>query len=148
MSAEIAHELQQQTIEEPRAVAQSLRARLLLGLGWLVVAAGVAWALVQPYRLTILHPHGQGFWWLVSEPPLYVVLAGIVFRLVVAKPLVKDLGLAGLRGHGGTSSDHAGRRDTASSVAPIDELSALPASLSRTRPSRPVDGATPAEAGR
>ena len=95
MSAEIAHELQQQAIEEPRAAARPLRARLLLGLGWLVVLAGVAWALAQPYRLTILHPHGQGFWWLVSEPPLYVVLAGIVFRVVVAKPLIEDLGEAG-----------------------------------------------------
>jgi hypothetical protein len=92
MSAEIAHELQQQqTHEEPRAVARSLRARVLLGLGWLVVLAGIVWAVIQPYRLTLLHPHGQGFWWLVSEPPLYVVLAGIVFRVVVAKPLVEDL---------------------------------------------------------
>lgn len=92
MSAEIAHELQQQqTVEHARTATQTLRARLVLGLGWAVMFAGVAWALVQPYRLTILHPHGQGFWWLVSEPPLYVVLAGVVFRLVVAKPLVQDL---------------------------------------------------------
>jgi hypothetical protein len=68
-----------------------LRPRILLGLGWLVVAAGIVWALIQPYRLTILHPHGQSFWWLVSEPPLYVILAGIVFRRVVARPLVEDL---------------------------------------------------------
>jgi hypothetical protein len=92
MGAEIAHELQQQqTVEHARAATHSLRARLVLGIGWLVMLAGVAWALAQPYRLTILHPHGQGFWWLVSEPPLYVVLAGVVFRLVVAKPLVEDL---------------------------------------------------------
>jgi hypothetical protein len=93
MSAEIAHELQQQQqpVVERRAAVRSLRARLVLGLGWLVVAAGVVWALAQPYRLTILHPYGQGFWWLVSEPPLYVILAGIVFRFVIAKPLVEDL---------------------------------------------------------
>jgi hypothetical protein len=86
MSAEIAHELEHQ-----RTVAHSLRARLVLGLGWAVVLAGVVWAVAQPYRLTFLHPHGQGFWWLVSEPPLYLVLAGVVFRLVVAGPLVEDL---------------------------------------------------------
>src|SRR5881394_4256552 len=90
MSAEIAHELQQQQSIE-HATARSLRARIVLGTGWLVVFAGVAWALAQPYRLTILHPGGEGFWWLVSEPPLYVVLAGVVFRLVVAGPLVADL---------------------------------------------------------
>jgi uncharacterized membrane protein len=131
MSAEIAHKLQQQ-----RTVAHSLRARIVLGIGWLVVLAGVVWALIQPYRLTLLHPFGQGFWWLVSEPPLYVVLAGIVFRLVIARPLVEDLESAGLRGHESMSPGRAGRRAPASSVA------------SRTRPARPVDGATPAEAGR
>jgi hypothetical protein len=88
MSAEFAHELQQQ---QAIARARPLRARIVLGIGWVVVLAGVVWALAQPYRLTILHPHAQGFWWLLSEPPLYVVLAGILFRLVVAKPLVEDL---------------------------------------------------------
>jgi hypothetical protein len=91
MSAEIAHELQQQTIDQRRAAARPLRARIVLGLGWATILAGVLWALAQPYRLTLLHPHGEGFWWLASEPPLYVVLAGVVFRLVVAKPLVQDL---------------------------------------------------------
>jgi hypothetical protein len=89
MSAEIAHQLKhQQAVERARP---SLRARIVLATGWVVVLAGVAWAIAQPYRLTILHPHGQGFWWLVSEPQLYVVLAGLVFRRVVAKPLVEDL---------------------------------------------------------
>lgn len=90
MSAEFAHELQQQ-----RTVEHALRARIVLAIGWLVMLAGVAWALVQPYRLTILHPYGQGFWWLVCEPPLYVVLAGLAFRLVVARSLVADLEGAG-----------------------------------------------------
>jgi hypothetical protein len=92
MSAEIAHELKhQQALEQGRPVTRSLRAHVILAAGWVVVFAGVAWAIAQPYRLTILHPSGHGFWWLVSEPPLYVVLAGLVFRRVVAKPLVEDL---------------------------------------------------------
>jgi hypothetical protein len=85
MSAEIAHELQ------AKARARSLRVRIVLGLGPLTVLAGVVWALAQPWRLTLLHPHGQGFWWLVSEPPLYVVLVGLLFRLVVAPGLAEDL---------------------------------------------------------
>jgi hypothetical protein len=143
MSAEIAHELHDQTIEHHR----SLRARIVLGLGPATILAGVVWALIQPYRLIFLHPHGEGFWWLVGgETPLFVVLAGIVFWRVVAIPLVKDLESGGLRGHGRVPPGRAGRRETASSVAPIAPLSALSASSSRGRPTHPVDEATPAEA--
>jgi len=60
-------------------------------LGPLTVAAGVVWAIVQPWRLTVLHPLHQGFWWLVVEPPLLVAGAGVLFTLVVAKPLLADL---------------------------------------------------------
>lgn len=60
-------------------------------LGPLTSFAGIVWAILQPYRVTLLHPHGQSFWWLVIEPPLLVVLAGLVFALVVAKPLLEDL---------------------------------------------------------
>jgi hypothetical protein len=42
-------------------------------------------------RALTLHPRGQGFWWLVVEPPLLVILAGLVFHLLVAQPLVRDL---------------------------------------------------------
>jgi uncharacterized protein (UPF0548 family) len=91
MSAEIAHEaVQQQTVE--RAATRSLRARVVLGLGPATMLAGLAWALWQPYRLTFLHPHGEGFWWLVGgEAPLFVVLVGLVFWRVVARPLAADL---------------------------------------------------------
>ena len=92
MSAEIAHELQQQqTIEQPGAVARSARARIVLGIGWLVTLAGVVWALAQPYRLTLLHPRGEGFWWLFVEPPLLVVVVGLLFYFVVLPGLLEDL---------------------------------------------------------
>jgi hypothetical protein len=52
---------------------------------------GVAWAFLQPYRLTLLHPRGQGFWWLFVEPPLLVVAVGIAFALFVAPGLIEDL---------------------------------------------------------
>jgi hypothetical protein len=70
---------------------RSARGRLILLLGPLTAVGGLLWALVQPYRITLLHPRGQGFWWLVVEPPLLVIGIGILFWLVVARPLVEDL---------------------------------------------------------
>jgi hypothetical protein len=93
MSAVDAPQSQQHAIE--RTETRSLRARIVLALGPATVLAGVAWAVAQPYRLTILHPHGQGFWWLVAEPPLYVVLAGLLFRFVVAPGLARDVDAQG-----------------------------------------------------
>jgi hypothetical protein len=63
----------------------------LLLLGPLTSLGGVVWAIVQPYRVTLLHPHGQGFWWLAVEPPLLVVIAGALFHLFVARMLLEDL---------------------------------------------------------
>jgi hypothetical protein len=73
----------------PRAVP--LRTLAISLLGPLTALAGVAWAIVQPYRVTLLHPHGQPFWWLAVEPPLLVVAAGVAFHLLVARPLVREL---------------------------------------------------------
>jgi ABC-type polysaccharide/polyol phosphate export permease len=70
---------------------RTARARLVWALGPATMLAGVAWAFLQPYRITLLHPHGQGFWWLAIEPPLLVVAAGIVFALLVAPGVIEDL---------------------------------------------------------
>lgn len=80
--------------ERPRARAHSLRALAVAALGPLTMLAGVVWAVAQPWRITLLHPHGQSFWWLFSEAPLFVVLAGAAFRLVVAPALLRDLAQA------------------------------------------------------
>jgi hypothetical protein len=69
----------------------SPRARAIALIGPVTVVAGIVWAIVQPYRLTLLHPHHQGFWWLAIEPPLLVMLAGVVFAVFVARPLLDDL---------------------------------------------------------
>jgi hypothetical protein len=74
-----------------QARRRSLRAATVNLIGPLTMLAGVGWAFLQPYRLTLLHPHGQGFWWLLSEPPLYVILVGLGFALLVAPPLIDDL---------------------------------------------------------
>ena len=89
MSADVAHELHRrkhtETTTRPPCV------RLVLAVGPLTALAGVLWAVAQPWRLTLLHPVGQGFWWLLAEPPLYVVLVGVLFRFVIAPGLVEDL---------------------------------------------------------
>jgi hypothetical protein len=73
------------------AERDSLRVRAVSMLGPLAVCAGAVWGLLQPYRITLLHPHGQGFWWLAVEPPLLVVLAGILFHLLVVPGVLADL---------------------------------------------------------
>jgi hypothetical protein len=70
---------------------RSLRGAAVNLIGPLTMLGGVVWAFVQPYRLTFLHPHGQGFWWLLSEPPLYVVLVGLAFAVLIAPALIEDL---------------------------------------------------------
>jgi hypothetical protein len=76
----------------PVAVAvRSLRVRAISLLGPTTMLGGLVWAVLQPYRLTLLHPHHQGFWWLAVEPPLLVAAAGLFFALAIARPLVADL---------------------------------------------------------
>ena len=84
MNAELVSEL-----EVPRQ--RTARARFVSAVGPLTALAGVIWAIVQPYRLTILHPHGEGFWWLFVEPPLLVIAVGLFFYFAIAPGLLDDL---------------------------------------------------------
>jgi hypothetical protein len=72
------------------AARRSSRARVVLSLGPATALAGVVWALLQPYRITLLDP-GQGFWWYAVQPPLLVIAAGVLFHYVVARGVVVDL---------------------------------------------------------
>jgi amino acid transporter len=74
----------------PRA-RRAVRTPIVLSLGPLTVLAGIVWALAQPYRITLLHPFDQGFWWLFVEPPLWLIAAGICFHAFVAPGVVADL---------------------------------------------------------
>ena len=85
MNAELASQL------KARTARRSARALAVSALGPLTIVGGLAWAFLQPYRITLLHPHGQGFWWLVVEPPLLVMLVGILFAVVVVPGLLEDL---------------------------------------------------------
>ena len=85
MNAELVTEL-----EAPLQRATT-RARIMAALGPATALAGVVWALVQPDRITLLHPYGQGFWWLFVEPPLLVIAVGLFFHFVVVPGLLEDL---------------------------------------------------------
>ncbi len=70
---------------------RSLRALAVGAIGPVVILAGVAWAFLQPYRITLLHPHGESFWWLVVEPPLLVIATGLLFHFAVLPGLLEDM---------------------------------------------------------
>ncbi|GIU94153.1 MAG: hypothetical protein KatS3mg012_0610 [Gaiellaceae bacterium] len=74
-----------------RAAHSTWRALALTAIGPLTVLAGVAWALVQPYRVTLLDPRAHGVWDHVVQPPLLVVTVGVLFHVVVVRPLVRAL---------------------------------------------------------
>lgn len=69
----------------------SWRGTAVLAIGPLTFVAAVAWALAQPYRLTMLDPATHGVWDHLAQPPLLVALVGVVFHLAVARPLVREL---------------------------------------------------------
>jgi hypothetical protein len=79
------------TIRASRTRRHDRRVQILSFVGPATSAAGVIWAILQPYRVTLFHPEGQSFWWLVAEPPLLVIAVGIVFSILVAHPLIADL---------------------------------------------------------
>jgi hypothetical protein len=67
------------------------RARIVSALGPATAAAGVIWAIAQPYRLTLLHLHGESFWWLAVEPPLLVIAVALLFHFLILPGLLEDL---------------------------------------------------------
>lgn len=78
-------------VEEPRTARKGVRVLAIEALGPVTVLGGLVWASAQPYRVTFFHPEDEGVWdWLV-QPPLLVVLVGVLFALVVAPGIVEDL---------------------------------------------------------
>lgn len=84
MEIEVAGSLQ-------RAERMAWRAVALWAIGPLTVLSGVAWAVAQPYRLTLLNAGSDGVWDNIAQPPLLVVVVGVFFHVVVARPLVRTL---------------------------------------------------------
>ena len=79
------------TIRASRTRRHDRRVQIVSFVGPVTAAAGVIWAILQPYRVTLFHPDGQSFWWLVAEPPLLVVSVGVLYSILVARPLIADL---------------------------------------------------------
>jgi len=78
------------TLEE-RTARRPLRVLAIEAIGPLTMLAGTIWAIAQPYRLPIFHPHDKGFYdWLV-QPPLLVVAVGVFFAAVIAPGITEDL---------------------------------------------------------
>jgi hypothetical protein len=60
-------------------------------LGPLTVVGGLAWAVAQPYRIILLDRDGQGLWDFAFQPPLLVVVVGLLFTFAIAPGLVEDV---------------------------------------------------------
>lgn len=77
--------------DEPRVARRAARVLAIEAIGPLTVLGGIVWAFAQPYRVTFFYPEGKGAWdWLV-QPPLLVVLVGLLFAVLVAPGIVDDL---------------------------------------------------------
>lgn len=55
------------------------------------MVVGLVWAIAQPYRIAFLYPEGKGAYDFLVQPPLLVVLVGLLYLLLVAPGLVEDL---------------------------------------------------------
>lgn len=67
------------------------RALAIEALGLLTALAGLVWSIAQPYRITLLHPRGEGFWNLAVQPPLLVIAVGLIFTFLIAPGIVEDV---------------------------------------------------------
>lgn len=81
--------------DQPRSARKTVRVVAIEALGPLTILGGIVWAFAQPYRVTFFYPDGKGFWDWAVQPPLLVVLVGLLFSLLVAPGLVDDLEEAG-----------------------------------------------------
>jgi hypothetical protein len=82
---EQAESLRSRTLRRPsRALAVQL-------LGPLTMLGGIVWAFAQPHRIAFLDTDGKGAYDFLVQPPLLVVVVGLVFTLLIAPGLVEDL---------------------------------------------------------
>ena len=72
-------------------IRHSWRNTAVSALGPLTALAGLVWALVQPYRITVLDPDKHSFWYLAVQPPLLVILVAVIFHFWVVPGLLADL---------------------------------------------------------
>ena len=90
MSSELVGQLER-SVARRRSIRRPLRELAIESLGLVTILAGLVWAVAQPYRIAFLDPEGKGFYDFVAQPPLLVVLVGLIFAIGVAPGLLKDL---------------------------------------------------------
>lgn len=74
-----------------RATRRQLRALAVQLLGPVTMLSGLVWAVAQPYRIVFLDRDGKDAYDYLVQPPLLVVLVGLVFAILIAPGLVEDL---------------------------------------------------------
>lgn len=74
-----------------RASETAWRVVALSALGPITVLGGIVWTVAQPYRLTLLDPRAHGAWDHLAQTPLLVGAVGLLFHLLVARPLLHTL---------------------------------------------------------
>jgi hypothetical protein len=97
VSSEIATSIPREDARQ-RVARRPWRALAIQLLGPLTVVGGLVWAVAQPYRIVLLDREGQGLYDYLFQPPLLVVLVGLVFTLGIAPGLVEDLDAEEQRG--------------------------------------------------
>jgi hypothetical protein len=90
MSSELVGQLEGTAVRR-RSTRRPLRELAIESLGPGTILAGLVWAVAQPYRIAFLHPEGKGFYDFLAQPPLLVVVVGLIFAVGVAPGLLKDL---------------------------------------------------------
>jgi hypothetical protein len=80
------------------AARHELRALAVQLLGPVTMLAGFVWAIAQPYRIVFLDPEGKGLYDFLVQPPLLVVVVGVVYATLIAPGLVRDLDIEELDG--------------------------------------------------
>jgi hypothetical protein len=73
------------------AVRRQRRVVAVLLIGPVTMFAGLVWAIAQPYRIAFLYPDGKGAYDYLVQPPLLVVLVGLLYMVVIAPGLAEDL---------------------------------------------------------
>jgi hypothetical protein len=92
VSSEIAGGIPERaTRRRSRVARRHARSLAVQALGPLTVVAGLVWAIAQPYRIVFLDSEGKGLYDYLVQPPLLVVLVGLLFSFLIARGLVEDL---------------------------------------------------------
>ena len=61
-------------------------------LGPLTILGGIVWTILQPYRIVFFDKTADvGFYDYLIQPPLLVILVGLVFTFAIAPGLLEDL---------------------------------------------------------